>query len=76
MPGQQASGGKKNRKWGRNRYDSHRCGPAARKYMDKNVRFENKLRRVLKHNGPSAAQSYDAKYRMQLQDSGKLKKKG
>jgi hypothetical protein len=51
-------GGKKNHKHGRNRYGDPKCGPAARRYIDLNRRFANKLRRVEKHNGKDAARSY------------------
>ena len=72
--GEQPKGGKKNRKHNRNRFGNYRCGPAATKYINKNVRFENKLKRVRKYNGLDAALSYDHKYRTRLLDSGKLKK--
>ncbi len=73
--GEQSKGGKKNRKWNRNRYGNFRCGPACTKYIDRNVRFENKLRRVLKYNGVAAADAYDVRYRSQLRESGRVKTK-
>ena len=54
--------GKKNRKFGRNRFGDVRCGPANRRYVDQHHRFNNKLRRVQRYNGEAAARAYQAAY--------------
>jgi hypothetical protein len=54
--GQKKRGGKKQRKYGRNKL---KC----QVYRESGRRFKNKLRRVLKHNGPEAAALYRQTYR-------------
>jgi hypothetical protein len=50
MPGSQAkSGGAK--KYGRNKIKCQR-------YRDRDTRFRNKMKRILRSNGPAAAQRY------------------
>jgi hypothetical protein len=60
--GKQPSRGKKNRKFGRNRFGDIKCGPANKRYVEKNHRFHNKLRNVERCNGEDAARSYRAKF--------------
>jgi hypothetical protein len=72
--GSQPSKGKKNRKHGRNRDGEHKCGPAPRKYLARNTRYHNKLRRVLKYNGVKAAEEYEHKYGGQVHKSKSLVK--
>ena len=76
MPGDgsQPSKGKKNRKHCRNRVGEHRCGPAPQKYIARNTRYRNKLKRVRKYNGAMAALDYERKYSGQVYKSKSLVK--
>jgi hypothetical protein len=66
--------GKKNRKFGRNRYGDPKCGPANRRYVDQNHRFRNKLANVQRCNGEDAARSYQAKHAGQKYEGKSLAK--